>query len=279
MTRSISARTGCCVISALLSAALACSEGTGLVNSNGAGGTSSTGGSSSNAAGAGGTSSGGGTTGAGGTQATGGAMATTLSCSFLPADPSITTQITCSSFIPALAPYQIVFVEQTTSGPPGNQVVAHRFRATAACGFDVVISLPNLKFAADDQPYQMSVWWLQSAGKVSLLAIAIRRSLSGPVLLGLAAPESADLLNFLVSPLAVTLNGPACTDPAQAGNTSQILEDNDAALSCDDEADVYALRLCHDGNSAYRMVAYHGLPDSADLPAVFGASDSLVPLE
>jgi hypothetical protein len=206
-------------------------------------------------------------------------MATTLSCSFLPADPSIATQITCSSFIPALAPYQIVFVEQTTSGPPGNQVVAHRFRATAACGFDVVISLPNLKFAADDQPYQMSVWWLQSAGKVSLLAIAIRRSLSGPVLLGVAAPESADLLNFLVSPLAVTLNGPACTDPAQAGNTSQILEDNDAALSCDDEADVYALRLCHDGNSAYRMVAYHGLPDSADLPAVFGASDSLVPLE
>jgi hypothetical protein len=279
MTRSISARTGCCVISALLSAALACSEGTGLVNSNGAGGTSSTGGSSSNAAGAGGTSSVGGTTGAGGTQAMGGAMATTSSCSFLPADPSIATQITCSSFIPALAPYQIVFVEQTTSGPPGNQVVAHRFRATAACGFDVVISLPNLKFAADDQPYQMSVWWLQSAGKVSLLAIAIRRSLSGPVLLGVAAPESADLLNFLVSPLAVTLNGPACTDPAQAGNTSQILEDNDAALSCDDEADVYALRLCHDGNSAYRMVAYHGLPDSADLPAVFGASDSLVPLE
>jgi hypothetical protein len=206
-------------------------------------------------------------------------MATTLSCSFLPADPSITTQITCSSFIPALAPYQIVFVEQTTSGPPGNQVVAHRFRATAACGFDVVISLPNLKFAADDQPYQMSVWWLQSAGKVSLLAIAIRRSLSGPVLLGVAAPESADLLNFLASPLAVTLNGPACTDPAQAGNTSQILEDNDAALSCDDEAGGYALRLCHDGNSAYRMVAYHGLPDSADLPAVFGASDSLVPLE
>jgi hypothetical protein len=136
-------------------------------------------------------------------------MATTLSCSFLPADPSIATQITCSSFIPALAPYEIVFVEQTTSGPPGNQVVAHRFRATAACGFDVVISLPNLRFAADDQPYQMSVWWLQSAGKVSLLAIAIRRSLSGPVLLGVAAPESADLLNFIVSPLAVTLNGPA----------------------------------------------------------------------
>ena len=279
MTRSTSVRAGCCVISALLSAALACSEGTGLVNSNGAGGTSSMGGSSSNAAGAGGTSSVGGTTAAGGTQATGGTMATTLSCSFLPADPSIATQITCSSFIPALAPYEIVFVEQTTSGPPGNQVVAHRFRATAACGFDVVISLPNLRFATDDQPYQMSVWWLQSAGTVSLLAIAIRRSLSGPVLLGVAAPESADLLNFIVSPLAVTLNGPACTDPAQAGNTSQILEDNDAALSCDDETGGYGLRLCHDGNSAYRMVAYHGLPDSAELPAVFGASDSLVPLD
>ena len=207
------------------------------------------------------------------------AMPTASSCSVLPAEPSIAIEITCPSFIPALAPYEVVFVGQTTTGTPSNQVVAHRFRATASCGFDVVVSVPNLKFAADDQPYQMSVWWLQSAGKVGLLAIAIRRSLSGPVLLGVAAPESADLLNFLVSPLAVTLNGPTCTDPAQAGKTSQILEGANAPLSCDDERNGDALRLCHDGNSAYRMVAYRDSPDSTDLPAVFGSSDSLVPLE
>jgi hypothetical protein len=99
------------------------------------------------------------------------------------------------------------------------------------------------------------------------------------VLLGVAVPGSADQLNFLVSPLAVTMNGPVCTDPAQAGNTSQILEDNDAPLSCEDEAGGYALRLCHDGDSAYRLVAYRGSPDSTALPAVFGASDLLVPLD
>jgi hypothetical protein len=205
---------------------------------------------------------------------------TTSSCSFSPADATIAVQITCSSFIPALAPYEVVFVDSTVGGPAGSQVVAHRFRATAACGFDVVISLPNLQFAADDQPYQMSVWWLQSAntGAVDLLAIVMRRSLSGPVLLGVAASGSTDLLNFLVSPLAVTLDGPACTDPAQAGNTGQIIDNNNAPLSCEDEAGGHSLRLCQDGSSTFRMVAYRGSPDSTDLAGVFGASDLLVPI-
>ena len=207
-------------------------------------------------------------------------LPTTSSCSFSPADATIAVQITCSSFIPALAPYEVVFVDSTDTGPAGNQVVAHRFRATAACGFDVVISLPNLQFAADDQPYQMSVWWLQSAntGAVNLLAIVIRRPLSGPVLLGVAASGSTDLLNFLISPLAVTLDGPACTDPAQAGNTSQILDNNGAPLSCEDEAGGHSLRLCQDVSSTYRMVAYRGSPDSTEPAGVFGASDLLVPI-
>lgn len=240
-----------------------CGGGTGLVSSNGADGSSTMDG----------------TTSTGGTKAPGGAMATT--CSVLPVDPSIAFQKTCSSFIPSLGNDEVVFVGQTTSGLPGDQVVAHRFRATASCGFDFVVSLPNLQFAADNQPYQMSKWWLQSAntGEVGLLAVVLRRSQPGAVLLGVAVPGSADQLNFLVSPLAVTMNGPVCTDPAQAGNTSQILESNDAPLSCEDEAGGYALRLCHDGDSAYRLVAYRGSPDSTALPAVFGASDLLVPFD
>jgi hypothetical protein len=98
------------------------------------------------------------------------------------------------------------------------------------------------------------------------------------VLLGVAAPGSVDEFNFLVSPHAVTLDGPFCTDPAQAG-TSQILENNGARLSCEDEAGGRALRLCQDGDSAYRMVVYWGSPDSTGLPAVFGASDLLLPLD
>jgi hypothetical protein len=240
-----------------------CGGGTGLVSSNGVDGSSTMDG----------------TTSTDGTKAPGGATATT--CSILPVDPSIAFQETCSSFIPPLGNEEVVFVGQTTSGPPGNQVVAHRFRATASCGFDFVVSLPNLQFAADNQPYQMSEWWSQSAntGEVGLLAVVLRRSQPGAVLLGVAVPGSADQLNFLVSPLAVTMNGPVCTDPAQAGDTSQILEDNDAPLSCEDEAGGDALRLCHDGDSAYRLVAYRGSPDSTALPAVFGASDLLVPLD
>jgi hypothetical protein len=99
------------------------------------------------------------------------------------------------------------------------------------------------------------------------------------VLLGVAAPGSVDEFNFLVSPHAVTLDGPVCTDPAQAGNTSQILENNGAPLSCADEAGGYALRLCQDEDSAYRMVVYWGSPDSTALPAVFGASTLLSPLD
>jgi hypothetical protein len=139
-------------------------------------------------------------------------------------DSAIALQITCSSFVPALAPYDVVFVDSAITGPAGSRVVSHRFRATGSCGFDVVISLPNLQFAADDQPYQMSVWWSQSmnTGAVDLLAIVLRRSGSWDALLAVAAPGSVDLLNFLVSPLAVTLDGPVCTDPAQAGNTRPI---------------------------------------------------------
>ena len=242
---------------------VACDGGSGLVSSNKVDGSSTMDGTMST----------------GGTKAPGGATATT--CSALPVDPSIAFQKTCSSFIPSLGNDEVVFVGQTTSGLPGNQVAAHRFRATASCGFDFVISLPNLQFAADNQPYQMSKWWSQNAntGEVGLLAVVLRRSQPGAVLLGVAVPGSADLLNFLVSPLAVTLNGPVCTNPAQAGNTSQILESNGALLPCEDEAGGYALRLCHDGDSGYRLVAYRGSPDSTALPAVFGASDLLVPLD
>jgi len=197
----------------------------------------------------------------------------------VPVDPSIALQETCSSFIPPLGNEEVVFVGQTTSGPPGNQVVAHRFRATASCGFDFVVSLPNLQFVATiSRTRCRMVVAERNTGEVGLLAVVLRRSQPGAVLLGVAVSGSADQLNFLVSPLAATMNGPACTDPAQAGDTSQILEDNNVPLSCEDEAGGDAFRLCHDGDSAYRLVAYRGSPDSTALPAVFGASDLLVRL-
>ncbi len=267
MDRSIPPRTGCRLVLAIAIAALfgACGAGKGPISSHGADGSSSLGG----------------TTSPDGNASTQETMATTSSCSILPVNPSITFQKTCPSFVPSLGNDEVVFVDQTTSGPPGNQVVAHRFRATAACGFDFVVSLPNLQFAADDQPYQVSKWWLQNAntGETGLIAIVIRRQLAGAVLLGVAVAESAFELNSLVRPLAVTLNGPACTDPARANSTSQILESNGTPLSCEDEADGHALRLCRNGASAYRMVAYSGSPDSTALPAVFGASDLLAPLD
>lgn len=267
MDRSIPPWTGCRVVFAIAISAIfgACSGGTGLVRSQGADGSSSEGG----------------TTIPDGSAATRETAAPASSCSTQPEEPGITVQKTCSSFVPPLGPDEVVFVDQTTSGPPGKRVVAHRFRATAACGFDFVVSLPNLRFAADDQPYQMSQWWLQNAntGELSLLAVVLRRQQSRDVLLGVAVAESAFELNSLVRPLSMTMNGPACTDPARANSTSQILESNGSPLFCEDEVDGYALRLCRDGASAYRMVAYSGSPDSTALPVVFGASDLLAPPE
>lgn len=205
--------------------------------------------------------------------------ATASTCSLLPANPTIAFTRTCSAFVPPLANTEIVFVDQTITGPPGNRVVAQRFRATASCGFEVVFSLPNLELAVDSQPYQMSQWWLQSGGRLEILVAVLRRSFSGPVLLAVAAPESADKLNLLVSPLAVTLHGPVCTDPAQAGSTSQVLESKGAPLRCEDEDRESSLRLCHDGDSAYRMIAYRGAPDSTAVPIVFGASDLLLTID
>ena len=40
-----------------------------------------------------------------------------------------------------------------------------------------------------------------------------------------------------------------------------------------------APHLCHDGDSGYQLVAYRGSPYPTALPAVFGASDLLVPLD
>lgn len=207
-------------------------------------------------------------------------QATTSSCSFLPVDPSIEFQPTCSSFTPILGPMEVVLVEQSIIGSVGNRSVLHRFRATAACGFDAVVSLPNLRFASSNQPYQMSTWWSSNGVSTGLLAIVLRRTLPGDVLLAVAVPGSLDLLNSLVSPLAVTMHGPTCTDPAQANKTSQILESGGTPLSCEDQDGGYALRFCSDRVSASTtMVAYRGLPDTTALPAVFGASNMLSAVE
>jgi hypothetical protein len=66
----------------------------------------------------------------------------------------------------------------------------------------------------------------------------------------------------------------------QANKTSQILESGGTPLSCEDQDGGYALRFCSDRVAAgYTMVAYRGLPDATALPAVFGASNMLVPAE
>jgi hypothetical protein len=138
--------------------------------------------------------------------------------------------------------------------------------------------LPNLHFLADDQPYHQSKWWLSDSSGRSLIATVLWRKQPADALLAVATHGNVDVLNLLLTPRSVTLDGPACTDPTRAGS-SQILKDNGAVVQCEDEPGILSTRLCHDGGSDFRMVAYSGKPDAGSLAAVLGSSSLLVPIE
>jgi hypothetical protein len=207
-----------------------------------------------------------------------GDILTASSCTYRPANPGIEFDPTCASYVPSLGDGELVHVEEEITGSPGDQVSHHRFRSTEACGFDVVIGLPNLRFVADDQPYHQSKWWLTDANGTSLIATVLWRSSPSEPLLAVATVGNVDVLNLLLAPRSVSLDGPDCTDPGQAGNRSQALEDNGGAVECDDEAGT-SNRVCRDGDSVFRMLVYSGSPQSASPAAVIGAQDLLVPIE
>jgi hypothetical protein len=209
----------------------------------------------------------------GGSAGSGGTAQEPSSCVVPPAAPVIDYQPTCSTFIPSLAPTEVVFVEQTTDA--GTGIVGHRFRSTKDCGFDVVISLPRLKFAADEQPYEMSTWWLRSSGLTDLLSVILRRSGDRALLLGVAASGSTYEFNTLASPLAVTQNGPVCADSAEMGVNEQVVELDGVALPCENETATPWLRLCSDSGTQYRMVDFPAPLDSTTVPAVLGSAELL----
>jgi hypothetical protein len=209
--------------------------------------------------------------GTGGTTGIGGDAAATCSA---PAPPSIVFEKACAAFVPALMPYEVTFVERTSIDVAGSRMMAHRFRTTSStnCGFDVVISLPGLAFAADAAPYELSVWWIQGSVPLGMLAVVLRRAGNRAVLLSVASAGSVWNMNNLLTPLAVTLDGPACAIPGGQKNR-QVVERDGAPLACADEAG--GLRLCNDGTATYRMVDYPGQPAADDVPAIFGAGDLL----
>lgn len=189
-------------------------------------------------------------------------------CVQLPAAPVIDFQSTCDSFIPSLSPSEVIFVERSIDASAG--LVGHRFRSTKDCGFDVVISLPRLKFDADEQPYELSTWWLRTSFVTDLLVVILRRAGDRSLLLGVATSGSTFEFNSLASPLAVTLNGPGCTDSAESGVQEQVVELEGVALPCENDAAMPWLRLCRDGDTRYRMVDYPAQLDSTTVPAVLG---------
>jgi hypothetical protein len=199
------------------------------------------------------------------------------SCPQVPPAPGIDFEPTCATFIPALSPTNVFFVERSSIVDGGTAMQAHRFRSLDPCGFDAVISLPGVAFAADADPYQLSTWWVSGGGSTGLLAVVLRRPGAGAVLLAVGLAASADLMNDLVAPLAVTLQGPACEDSSSDGRARQVLERSGVPLSCEDESGPSALRRCDDGSAAYRLVDYPGRPFADQRPAVFGALSLLAP--
>jgi hypothetical protein len=192
----------------------------------------------------------------------------------VPSPPTIDYERTCGAYIPSLGPTEVTFVEGKPVQTPKGRMIAHRFRANQACGFDAVISLPDLTFTADASPYELRVWWMNANGAVSILAGLLLRPSSDAVLLA-ASPSAVDRINALATPLALTLSGSACPDDA-GGLLEQILTRDTNPLSCTDEAGSPALRRCTDGARTYRMVAYAGTLDDP-MPGLFGAAELLAP--
>jgi hypothetical protein len=209
-------------------------------------------------------------------------LVTTSSCSFSPAAPSIEFQATCASYRAGTLEFgvQVALVELSISGPPGNRAVMHRFRSLSSCGYDMVITLPNLRLAVDDQPYDISKWWWSASdGGSALVAVVLWRGQPMVEALAVAVPGHVDELAFLIDPLVVSQRGPPCTAPAQTGNASQVLDKDGAPLSCEDEEGGVGLRLCQDDATTYRIVAYPGATDTTSAPAVFGLSALLLPAD
>jgi hypothetical protein len=204
----------------------------------------------------------------GGASSSGGSGTSGFSACESPEPAIIDFERTCDSFIPSLAPTQATFVEKTIVG--GMQ--AHRFRAADDCGFDLVLSLPQLEFVADSQPYELSTWWIQGNVPLGVLVAIVRRPGDPMPLLAVADAGSVDLLNGLLDPLAVSLNGPQC--PAAMSLVQPQLTRDAAPLPCEDEAP--GLRVCHDGLVDYYLVDYAGPMDSLELPAVMGDAALLI---
>jgi hypothetical protein len=222
-------------------------------------------------AGTGGVTGTGGASGTGGSDGpfgTGGGGGELFCASPLP--PTLDLEVTCASFVPALAPSEVAFVEHAeVAGMQG-----HRFRSTSDCGFDVVIALPNVDFVADDAPYEMSTWWVQGAGPLGLLAVVLRRPGEAAPLLAIAADGELDTLNRLLDPLAVRLDGPPCD--ATRAVVGPVLVRDESPLACEDAGG--EARICHDGDVAYRLTSYPAPPESTDVPAVLGNAELMAPV-
>jgi hypothetical protein len=222
-------------------------------------------GSDSGAGGVGSVGSGG-SGGSGGPFATGGVGGETFCGS--PLAPTLDVEVTCASFVPALMPSEVVFVERTEVA--GAQ--AHRFRSTSDCGFDVVLTLPNLVFVADDAPYEMSTWWIQGSVPLGLLAVVLRRAGDPAPLLALAADDQLDLLNGLIAPLSIRLSGPPC---GTAGLVHPALLRDESPLPCEVTGENV---ICDADDIAYLLTTYFALPGSTDVPAMLADADLVEPI-
>jgi hypothetical protein len=179
--------------------------------------------------------------------------------------PTIELEVICSSFVPALVPTEVTFVEQ----PVISNMEEHRFRATDDCGFDAIISLPLTSFDADDAPYEMTTWWAQGSVPLGLLAVILRRSGDRTPLLAVATEGNLDLLNSLLEPLSVSMIGPECG--TSSGVVYPVLLRDESPLPCEPES---MGQLCHDGDVGYRVVGL-AAPDSTDAALVMGRADLL----
>jgi hypothetical protein len=186
--------------------------------------------------------------------------------------PLLTLDNVCTSFVPDLGGETLTFVEQTEATGSDNVITStYRFRAQLDCGFDLLVSLPGLQFAADTTTsYQAGMWWIQG-GSASLGIASVNLDLGELVVSDdteSGQPSSID--DTLPATVGWQLSGPLCAGSSTM--LSQVLENvtTNASLPCQDETGPVPTRLCQEGATTYRMLVF----DSLDV-GIYGTSNLL----
>lgn len=181
------------------------------------------------------------------------------------APPTFSVEPACSGFTPTLgSAFSMELVERVVVRDGASQWLEHRFRADAdtfQCGFDVVLRLDRLTFAALGDRFDGTVWWIEGSGPLNTLTLVLRSA--DRLKLAVATAGNATLL-VNVSPYEVSLTDDVCRGTP---TKKAALLENGVSLNCEIDAGDGIFERCSSDADVFRTVPYF-VPRSQEPPTV-----------